>query len=139
MDAEAKREGGLGLQILSIDLIPSRVIDRFWANVKVGLPDECWEWTGKIIIDKKVGYGYGRLAWGSHYDGSYAYATSQRLAFVIQTGQEIPPGILVRHLCHNPKCCNAKHLALGDYDDNRRDNLDASMQYWGPRISPEFT
>jgi len=34
----------------------------------------------------------------------------------------IPDGMEVRHLCHNKKCCNPDHLAVGTHQENMDDN-----------------
>jgi hypothetical protein len=34
-----------------------------------------------------------------------------------------PGDLLVRHLCHNRKCCNIEHLAIGTQAQNYQDNL----------------
>jgi hypothetical protein len=36
----------------------------------------------------------------------------------------IPEGVLVRHTCDNPPCCNPDHLVLGSDADNSQDKVD---------------
>lgn len=87
---------------------PKPIADRFWPKVKVGLPDECWEWMGK---KSKKGQGIFR---GNKDVGSAR--TAYRLAY-----GDIPDGLWVLHKCDNPPCCNPNHLFLGTQKDNMHD------------------
>lgn len=42
----------------------------------------------------------------------------------------IPKGLMIRHLCHNKKCINIEHLAIGTMKDNRQDDIDAGRMNW---------
>lgn len=53
---------------------------------------------------------------------------AHRLAWREHHG-DIPKGMLVRHLCHNPSCVNIDHLALGTHKDNRQDDKDAGRSW----------
>jgi len=35
----------------------------------------------------------------------------------------IPKHMVIRHLCHNPRCINIKHLAIGTQYDNMQDSV----------------
>lgn len=69
----------------------------------------CWEWQGSLTRD-----GYG-LIWR---DGKVARA--HRCAYEQMHGP-IPAGMVVRHTCDNPPCCNPAHLILGTQLDNLSD------------------
>ena len=45
------------------------------------------------------------------------------LAWEIANAEPIPPGMVVRHTCDNPRCCNPAHLILGTDKDNTDDML----------------
>lgn len=93
----------------------------FWARVKVGVGDECWEWTGS----KTDGYGtlsYQRKAWLAH-----------RLSFFLQTGQ-LPPNVC--HTCDNPGCCNPAHLFPGDHAINNADRHAKGRSRGGRNFGP---
>ncbi len=81
--------------------------DRFWDKVKKS--DGCWEWQGYRHDDN---YGIIRR------DGKFAIA--HRVAYELTKGS-IPPGLIVRHRCDNPPCCNPDHLILGTTLDNALD------------------
>ena len=83
-------------------------IDRFWAAVRRGANDECWEWLGA----KRGGYGCFRV------DGAVVQA--HRFSHEIHVGP-IPAGMVVRHRCDNPPCCNPAHIVLGTQRDNVHD------------------
>jgi hypothetical protein len=79
-------------------------------------PNECWPWTGATNSD-----GYGVLFGKS---GNTVYA--HRAAYE-QANGAIPDGLLVRHLCNNPLCCNPAHLATGTAADNAADSVAAGV------------
>lgn len=71
---------------------------RFWP--KVNKTDGCWEWTGAVM-----GWGYGSF----HYQGVFTMA--HRVSLIL-TGQEIPPGMWVDHICRNHLCVRPEHLRI---------------------------
>ena len=68
--------------------------------------------------------GYGQK-W---HDGKNWLA--HRLAWYKVHG-DIPKGLVVRHLCHNPACINLDHLALGTHQDNMDDRQRAERHSHG--------
>ena len=71
---------------------------------------ECWEWRGKI---DKGGYGHIRGA-------SSEYLRTHRAAYAIFIGP-IDDGMVIRHKCDNPGCCNPDHLVIGTQAENMKD------------------
>lgn len=72
-------------------------IDRWF--LKYIRPDgDCWVWTGF-----RTEHGYGQVGFGGHtqliHRVMYDYFRAQ-----------IPAGLEIDHLCHNPPCCNPWHL-----------------------------
>lgn len=90
-----------------------QIIARFWSYVEIKGPTECWNWT------KSHWNGYGRF----HYRPDRPVGKAHRIAFFLKKGD--PENYIVRHLCHNPKCCNWDHLAIGTDKDNSDDKLKA--------------
>ena len=82
---------------------------RFWLNVRIGDPDECWPWTRYTGGD---GYGSTRFAGKSEW--------AHRVAWELATCRSAD-GMFVCHTCDNPPCCNPRHLVLGTREDNRQD------------------
>lgn len=76
----------------------SKPVDRFWPNVQVGEPDECWLWTGR-----RDGLGYGVLTVKGRNVGVH------RLAYELLVG-EVPAGRHIHHRCKVQACCNPAHL-----------------------------
>lgn len=80
-------------------------VARFWSNVAKAGPSDCWPW----MLGRRRGK-YGKVVVG---DRSFQ---SHRVAYAIAKGD--PGGLLVRHSCDNPPCCNPAHLAVGTYAEN---------------------
>lgn len=78
----------------------------FWSKTK--RDGDCLIWIGK---KHKAGYGNAQR---------HGVMRAHRVAHMITKGA-IPDGFEVRHLCHNPSCCNPDHLAVGSHRDNMQD------------------
>lgn len=91
--------------------------DNFWAYVRPGPVDQCWEWLASLD-----GRGYGQLR------GEARTLKAHRVAYEKAVGP-IPDGLLIRHSCHNPKCCNPAHLSTGTDADNHKDMVEAGRHF----------
>jgi len=102
-------------------LAPS-FIEKLWAGVDRRGPDECWPWkrgrTGKHGPRETRG-GYGQI----RFDGKMRYTHIAVRAITDQ--QAVPDGMVVRHTCNNPPCCNPAHLVIGTVRENLQDAIDA--------------
>jgi len=84
---------------------------RFWAKVAVlEDPTACWEWQASCRRN-----GYGQI-W---YQGK-VLLSAHRVAYEITFGP-LQGGLVLRHQCDNPRCCNPNHLLAGDQAANMRD------------------
>lgn len=88
----------------------------FWG--RVSRTDGCWPWTGRV--DR---YGYGMLQYGGRH------RTAHRVAYELTFGVPEKVGV-IRHLCHNPLCCNPDHLKWGTQAENMADSRLAGR--WDP-------
>lgn len=70
--------------------------DRFWA--KVDQSGDCWTWAG--VKDDR---GYGRFTVQGRK------VLTHRFAYELLVGP-IPDGLVIDHLCRNPRCVNPAHL-----------------------------
>lgn len=71
--------------------------------------NDCWIWQKSCC---SAGYGQiteNKKYWLSH---RYAYACVS----------DLKSTDVVRHKCHNPKCCNPDHLEVGSHRDNWHDS-----------------
>lgn len=93
--------------------------ERFWPKVDIGEPGKCWLWTGARRPVKGEDYGSFYLEW-NRLTKKRIVVTAHRVAYELTNGP-IPPGMLVRHSCDTPPCCNPAHLTLGSDADNQRD------------------
>lgn len=82
------------------------VEERFWVKVNkdgalpFARPDlgRCWIWTGAL----RKGHGEFRRARRS-------LVAAHRFVYELEVGQ-IPPGLVIDHLCRVPRCVNPAHL-----------------------------
>jgi len=88
--------------------------ERFWGKVNIRGENDCWLWTASVLGSM----GYGAFSVGRKIENKIVFA--HRVAWVLTNGT-IPTGMKVCHHCDTPKCCNPKHLFLGDQFDNMRD------------------
>lgn len=75
----------------------------------------CWEWQKSC---NSAGYGQlteDKVYWLAH---RYAYACMNKL----------DKKDVVRHKCHNTKCCNPEHLELGTHKDNWEDSRNLHLE-----------
>lgn len=82
----------------------------------------CWPWMGSRTPS---GYGMTRV-W--HQGGGVA-ANAHRVAYYKATGfwHWGQSGYVIRHLCHNPACCNPRHLLVGTRGENAWDDYMRQM------------
>lgn len=86
--------------------------DRFWSKVARGAADECWLWQASV--DR---HGYGRFSVNGRTGRAH------RRAWELVHGT-IPAGLVVRHRCDVPLCCNPAHLEVGTVAENARDMVE---------------
>ena len=97
------------------DFVTERQFDRFWSQVEVAGPDDCWEWEGG-----KFAAGYGAFGIGDARSQTRRMVGAHRLAFFFAHGRW--PNVC-RHSCDNRPCCNPAHLIDGTHADNMKDSL----------------
>jgi hypothetical protein len=109
---------------------PQSTWDRF--NSKVlpgapapdGLPGDCWEWSA---AHKPEGYAQFQMR---GQDGVWRPALAHRVAYRLYIA-EIPPGLVIDHLCRNRGCVNPWHMEPVPSGENVRRGWLVS-QTWPP-------
>ena len=98
------REGRLSFDISKL-LKKNRIKAlKFWSQVEIGDPDECWEWRGNINKRTKQ----PQFAWRRHGISSSTQHHPQRVAMWFTWGDLGFSG--VKTTCGNKYCCNPFHL-----------------------------
>ena len=82
--------------------------------------------VGKKVIDRKNfkgGYGYTKRAWGGKPKRTVKL---HRAVYCDYHGLSLDyiEGMVVRHICDNPRCINPLHLMLGTQQDNIDDMME---------------
>lgn len=71
--------------------------------------------------------GYTRIKYNGKHERLF------RVIYMLKYG-DIPKGMLIRHKCDNPYCCNIEHLEIGTPKDNVRDMIERGRDcYHNPK------
>jgi hypothetical protein len=96
------------------------ILERLLNHIdQSGGPDACWPWTGYCND-----FGHGLFRAHAHGRGGSAH----RFMYAEVHGG-IPDGLLIRHLCNNPPCCNPDHLQAGTQVENMADRQEHGAGY----------
>jgi len=76
---------------------------------------DAWLWTASRDPD-----GYGHF---SRFGRREPNEKAHKVAYIINSGEEIPNGLHVLHKCDNPPCVRPSHLWLGTHMENMQDMI----------------
>ena len=100
----AAREGRLSFDIDRLLKKEQKRALKFWSQVEIGSPDECWNWKG--CINKRT--QQPQFAWRRHGISSSTQHHPQRVAMWFTWGDLGYTG--VKTTCGNKYCCNPFHI-----------------------------
>ena len=100
----AAREGRMSFDIDRLLKRERRRALKFWSQVDIGAPDECWDWNG--CINKRT--KQPQFAWRRHGISTSTQHHPQRVAMWFSWGDLGYTG--VKTTCGNKYCCNPFHL-----------------------------
>lgn len=81
----------------------------------------------ECISHCKDSCGYTRVFINGKHQRLFRYIYEQEYG-------KIPEGMVIRHKCDNPNCCNIKHLEIGTPKDNVRDLIERQPEkYYSSR------
>jgi len=95
---------------------------RLFSKINIRDSNECWPW--KASLSK----GYA----------NFWYKSRMRKGHIIvyeMTKGKIKEGNVIRHKCHNKKCCNPNHLVQGTVKQNCEDSKKAGHYKCNKKIS----
>lgn len=81
-------------------------------DIKIDEKTGCWNWQKSL---SSSGYGQ-KMINGIRHNSLHRY--------VFSLSNKIESHEVVRHKCHNRKCCNPDHLEKGSRKDNYHDSVD---------------
>jgi len=87
-------------------------IKKFLSKFTIGEDDDCWNWNGRLDNG-----GYGKL---SASTPKHTTLMAHRVSYTLYVGN-IMDGMIIMHMCDNPRCVNPKHLMMGTQKENIED------------------
>lgn len=109
-----------GIELDAQAALDPKHLRLFWEKVDTAAgSDSCWPWTAAIASNGYGVYGVARKVdgtWRNHQHKAH------RVAWSLVNGR-LPAGMVIRHSCDNPPCCNPAHLLIGTDDDNVADKV----------------
>ena len=98
-------------------------IERHFGELR---DDECW-----LVSYKPGKHGYPTI----QLDGSYKYGDRMmrricRVVWEAHNAEPIPEGMVIRHTCDNPACCNPNHMIVGTNKENTADMIARQRAHW---------
>ena len=93
-------------------IIPERVAERA-ATKYVEAEEGCW-----VSTYSTASHGYAQIGWTDK--GHTQMVTAHRAAWVRHTGEQIPEGMTIDHICKNRRCVNPEHLRMTTNFENAR-------------------
>ena len=86
----------------------------------------------ECISHCKDNFGYTRIKINGKHERLFRYIYEQKYG-------KIPKGMLIRHKCDNPSCCNIEHLEIGTPYDNVRDLIERQPEkYYSSRRTNSY-
>ena len=121
------REGRISLNIDTLLKKERKRALKFWSQVEIGAPDECWNWKG--CINERT--GQPMFAWRRHRISSSTQHHPQRVAMWYSWGDLGYTS--VKTTCGNRYCCNPFHLipqGIGVFvdDDSYLESFDMAIE-----------
>lgn len=105
--------------------------ERLWRRVDIKGENDCWEWQGW-----RHPKGHGQIGRGRRTEGLvYTHVA----AWEIANNMAVPKGLIVRHKCDNPPCCNPSHLETGTPKQNTQDAIFRKRLSRGDRHASKLT
>ena len=92
------------------------VLEKFSQNSKEIVLKETDKGCLECVSHSKDDCGYTRIMYKHKHERLF------RVIYQLKYG-DIPNGMVVRHKCDNPSCCNIEHLELGTQYDNVQDMI----------------
>ena len=60
--------------------------------------------------------------------------SAARFVYCVLNREVISERVVIRHRCHNERCCRPEHLQPGSAADNKRDD----WEYWANGVNPKL-
>jgi hypothetical protein len=98
---------------------PVPVEQRFWAKVRRGREDECWEWTAGSWVGREPNK-YPTL------DVNGRRLLAGKVAWELTNGP-VPEGTKLYRQCTNTACCNPGHMKVGVASPETADRVSKAL------------